>query len=193
MLSAERFLRSGQKGSSGALAGGGPIRTMRGVPALVTVTFHPADRAYLRDRDGLVLLGWRGAGGRDGGDWLRSVPGQPYAAAAAPVGLPPGRARGSCRPVTARPRQPRAASGRSFPPLMVRLVARTLRGARPGRQAWRAGGAPLKKKRRESCHSHYQGRSPLLIGPRLLAVQLVRLWLLAPWLSASQEFGELGR
>ncbi len=36
--------------------------------------------------------------GRDGGERLRPVPGQPCAAAAAPVGLPPGRARAKLPP-----------------------------------------------------------------------------------------------
>ncbi len=36
--------------------------------------------------------------GRYGGDRLRPVPGQPCAAAAAPVGLPPGRARAKLPP-----------------------------------------------------------------------------------------------
>ena len=43
----------------------------------------------------------RAARGRYGGDRLRPVPGQPCAAAAAPAGLPPGRARANCRPATA--------------------------------------------------------------------------------------------
>jgi hypothetical protein len=49
----------------------------------------------------LVLHVCRGAG-RDGGDRLRPVPGQPRAAARRAVGLPPEGRGGSCRPATAR-------------------------------------------------------------------------------------------
>jgi hypothetical protein len=38
------------------------------------------------ERDGLVLLVWRGNQGRDGEDWMRQVAGELCAAAAAAVG-----------------------------------------------------------------------------------------------------------
>jgi len=73
MLSAERFLRSGgQKGSSGALTGGGPTRTMSG-PVTVTLLLAISALAAMPDSPdqlmprgiGVVSVGagcgrWRG-------------------------------------------------------------------------------------------------------------------------------------
>jgi hypothetical protein len=86
MLSAERFLRSGLKGSSGALAGGGADTDNARRSGPVTVT-SLGDRRTRRERDGPVLLVWRGTGAVTPGDRLRPVPGKPCAAAAADVGL----------------------------------------------------------------------------------------------------------
>ena len=82
----------------------GPTWTMRGVPAgrcdLLTAIGAP----------GASVTAWSSSAarhrGRCGGDRLRPVPGQPCAAAAASVGpASEGRER-SCRPATARPRDP---------------------------------------------------------------------------------------
>jgi len=75
----------------------------RSVP--VAVTFRTAIGAL----DASVTA-WPGscgtASGRDGGDRLRPVPGQPCAAARRAVGLPPEGRGESCRPATASPRRP---------------------------------------------------------------------------------------
>ena len=81
----------------------GPTRTMRGVPARC-LQHSPGDRRTWREGDGLVLLlGGRGTGGDTAGTARGRSPGEPSAAAAAPVGLPPGRARAKLPPATARP------------------------------------------------------------------------------------------
>jgi len=134
----------------------GPTRTMRGVPAPVTVTFHPATGA-----PGANVTAWScscgAAPGRYGGGWLRPVAGQPCAAAAAPVGLPPGRARAKLPP---RNGEAPGNLGRLRP---VVPVAHGLLGCSHlltepglGRQAWRAEGAPLKTTYRKSSQRvHY--------------------------------------
>jgi hypothetical protein len=58
----------------------------------------PGDPRTRRDADGRDQLASRGNWGRCGGDRLRPVAGTPCAAAAAPVGLPPGRARAKLPP-----------------------------------------------------------------------------------------------
>jgi hypothetical protein len=64
---------------------------MRGIPAVTNCDFRPAT-GIPGARGGLVLL-VVAASGRYGGDRSRPEAGEPCAAAAAPVGLPPGRAR----------------------------------------------------------------------------------------------------
>jgi len=113
---------------------------MRGVPAPVAVTFRTAIGAL-----GASVTAWPcscgAASGRDGGDRLRPVPGQPCAAARRAVGLAPEERGESCRPATARPPATlpayRRSPGRSALP---RLLA-PARVAGSGRQAWRAEGA----------------------------------------------------
>ncbi len=92
MLSAERSERifgcpCGWRGRLGQCAAFRPgdcdLRTAMGA-LRASVTAWPAHSARHR--------------GRYGGDWLRPVPGKLCAAAAAPVGLPPGRARAMLPP-----------------------------------------------------------------------------------------------
>jgi len=85
-----------------------------------------------------------GIGGVTAGTGCGRMPGQPCAAAAASVGLSSEGRERSCRPATARPRRSRPPAaghpGRSTLPRLPALA----RVAGPGRQAWRAEGAPLK-------------------------------------------------
>ena len=131
------------EGSSGALAGGGADTDNARRSGPVTVTL-PGDRRTWRERDGLVLLGWRGSRGRDGGDRLRPVPGKPCAAAAADVG-PASEGRGeAAAPQRRDPGRTPAAYSRSPGRSARSPVLAPARVAGPGRQAWRAEGAPLK-------------------------------------------------
>jgi hypothetical protein len=94
--------------ASGLAPPSGPLGRQRGRPGQCAA-FRPGDcglshgdRRTRRERDGLP--GSCGAtSGRDGGDRLRPVPGQPCAAARRAVGLPPEGRGESCRPATARP------------------------------------------------------------------------------------------
>ncbi len=121
----------------------GPTRTMRGVPARCCHN-SPGDRRARRESDGLAVV-LAGAAAGYGGDRRRPVPGVPCAAARRAVGLASEGRGESCRPATARPpgepRPPTAGHpGRSF--LSTARPVLAVHGQ--GRQARRAGGAPLK-------------------------------------------------
>jgi hypothetical protein len=83
----------------------GPTWTMRGVPAGGCDLSHGDWRSL-----GASVTAWScscgAVSGRDSGDRLRPVPGQPSAAARRAVGLPPEGRDESCRSATAGPRRP---------------------------------------------------------------------------------------
>ena len=135
-----RVPRSGMRSTVEA-GGADPDNARRSGLMAVTSSRLPAHPARGR-RPG------RGAGRRGSG--IRRGPqaaghrGRPCAAARRAVGLASEGRGGSCRPATARPRvkpsRLRRSPGRSSP-----STARAYpRCSRPGRQAWRAEGAPLK-------------------------------------------------
>jgi len=118
MLSAERSERifgcpCGWRGRLGQCAAFRPgdcdLRTAMGA-LRASVTAWPAHSARHR--------------GRYGGDWLRPVPGKLCAAAAAPVGLPPGRARAKLPPRNGETPATLAACGQLSRPLYSPSVAR---------------------------------------------------------------------
>jgi hypothetical protein len=122
----------------------GPTRTMRGVPACRLGHLHGVRRIW-RVAVGLVVV-LAGAAAGYGGDRRRPVTrGCRARQLAASVGLASEGRGESCRPVTARPRvnlgRLRRVTLAAHP---SRLLASVLVVHGRGRQARRAGGAPLK-------------------------------------------------
>ncbi len=139
----QRLGARGRSALTGAAEPGRGCRSpMRGVPSPIAVTFSGCWRAW-REGDGPAMV-LAGAAPGYGGDRIRPVTGGAVRGSRRAVGLASEGRGESCRPATARPpgepRPPTAGHpGRSFP---QNARARP-RCSRPGRQARRAGGAPL--------------------------------------------------
>jgi hypothetical protein len=112
----------------------GPPWRMRGIPASLC-DLHTAIGA-----PGVSMAADQfaecGTGGRYDGDRLRPGPGQPCAAAAAPVGLPPGRARAKLPP---RNSETPAILGRLHPVIPAALCFPQVVRVRSRSRSWPSG------------------------------------------------------
>ena len=116
---------------------------MRGVPVLV-LSYVRGDRRTRRDALGLAVV-LAGSAAGYGGDRRRPDTGAPGAAARRAVGLASEGRGESCRPATVRPRvNPGRLRRVTLAAHPSHLLAPVLTVHGRGRQARRAGGAPLK-------------------------------------------------
>ena len=120
-----RRVRAGPRGARmrSTVDAGGPTWIMRGVPGPLTVTFARRRRTQ-RERDGQEQLVRHPPGDVAVGTSCGRCWGKPGAAAAAPVGPPPGRARAKLPPRSGEPPATRPASAQSSRPIYSPPVAR---------------------------------------------------------------------